>query len=27
TSEHVSECFDHPIMVERDVRGRWRATA
>ena len=27
TSEHVSACFDHPITVERDPRGRWRATA
>ncbi len=27
TDEAVSACFDHPVHVERDARGRWRATA
>ncbi len=27
TSEPVSECFDHPVTVERAADGRWRASA
>lgn len=26
TSEHVSQCYDHPIRISRE-RGRWHATA